>query len=94
MTDDFTIRVRKFATEFMKRAADDPAARMGIMEAATQMIVAFAIEEMDPAKAIEELAGDMHAEATARVALILSGKVIASESTPTETNIIWMEKLQ
>lgn len=95
MTDaEFTMYVREFAAEIMQRAADDPIARMGIMHAATQMIAAFAVEEMDPAKTIDDLVGDIHSEATAMVALILSGKVIASESTPIETNIIQMEKLQ
>ena len=95
MTDDeFMMRVREFAVEVMARAAADPVARMGIMHAATQMIVAFAIEEMDPLKTIEDLTGDLHAEAVAMTELILAGKVIASESTPIETNIIHLEKLQ
>ena len=88
--DDFTRAVREFAVEINARAQGDPIARMGIMQAATQMIAAFAIEEMDPARTIDELVGDIHAEATAQVEMILAGKVVASETN----NVIPMEKLQ
>lgn len=95
MTDDeFNMRVREFAVEIMLRAADDPIVPMGIIEAATQMIAAFVVEEMDPAKVIEDRIGDIHAEATAMVELVLSGKVMAAENPSIETNNIQMEKLQ
>lgn len=91
MTDgDFIRDVREFAVAIVESADGDPVARMGIMHAATHMIAAFAIEEMDPARTIEALVGDIHAEATALVEMMLAGKVVASESN----NVIPMEKLK
>lgn len=91
--DDLTRDVRELAVAMIERAADDPVARLGIMHAATQLITAMAIEAPDAAKMIDDLVGDIHAEATAMVELILAGAVIASESTPINANnVISMEK--
>lgn len=91
MTDDeFDMKVREFAVEIMTRAAGDPIARMGIMHAATQMIVAFAIEEPDPFRTIGELTGDMHSEALTMAEMCLVKKELGSDTT----NVIPMERLQ
>lgn len=88
--EEFDMKVREFAVEIMQRAADDPIARIGILHAATQMIVAFAIEEQDPFRTIEELTGDMHSEALAMAEMVLVKKELGSE----HSNIIPMERLQ
>ncbi len=95
--NDLDWKVRLRAGEILASVEEDHVGRLGVMHATTMLITAMAIEAPDPAKMIEDLAGDIHAEATAMVELILASKVIVSESAvivPEGTNIIWMEKLQ
>lgn len=91
MTDDeFHLKAREFGAGLIEQVAEDPVGRIGILNAAAQLIAAFAIEAQDPFRTIEELSGDIHSEAMAMTELILTGKVLASETG----NVIPMEKLQ
>lgn len=91
MTDiPLDMKVREFATAIMERVADDPVACLGILNAASQIIAAYAADEVDPFRIVADLTTDIHSEALTMLELALTSKIVAADSN----NVIPMEKLQ